>query len=176
MHIDVSAILKAIGPAASIIFAAWIFMGFVQQRYNSAVDRYRETIAQYRRTDVPDVRRANIREQIVLYKRRCEMMGAATMLGLIAAILLILTLVAGELDIIFPQTWVLQYFCAGSALVGFLLVIAAAVVILVETQITFRQLATELLDVPDLADSTGQEAGEVTGSTRTRGGLSFGHR
>ena len=176
MHIDVPAILQAIGPAASIIFAAWIFMGFVQQRYDAAVDRYRETIAQYRRTDVPDARRTNIRDQIILYKRRCELMALATILGLVAAILLILTLIAGELNIIFPATQPLKYVCACSALAGFALVIAAAVIIIVESRITFRQLATELLDVPDLADSTGQQAGAITGRTASRRGLSFIHR
>jgi hypothetical protein len=39
--LELSDVLKAIGPAASIIFAAWIFMGFLQQRYDAAVSRYR---------------------------------------------------------------------------------------------------------------------------------------
>ena len=32
MNFELSDVLKAIGPAASIIFAAWIFTGFLQQR------------------------------------------------------------------------------------------------------------------------------------------------
>jgi hypothetical protein len=40
-------ILKTIGSSAAIIFAAWIFMGFLQQRYDAAVDRYRSLIASF---------------------------------------------------------------------------------------------------------------------------------
>src|SRR5438270_5276009 len=98
MNIDASNILKAIGPAASIIFAAWIFMGFLQQRYDAAVDRYREIVAQYREPDIGDTRRTNIRDAIAIYKHRCELMTTATIIGLVAAILLILTLITGELD------------------------------------------------------------------------------
>jgi len=162
MNVDVSNILKSIGPAASIIFAAWIFMGFLQQRYDAAIDRYREIVAQYRHPDIGRVRRANIRDEIYTYKRRCELMTTATMVGLIAAILLILTLVAGELDILFPTFVPLKYISAGSALLGFLLVIAAAVLVMVEAALTYRQIATEVLDVEDLADSTGQRSGAVT--------------
>ena len=169
MIVDVANILKSIGPAASIIFAAWIFMGFVQQRYDAAFGQYREVIALYREDDVPDVRRTNVRDQVLAYKHRCELMARATMLGLFAAVLLITTLVAGELDIIFPHSGVLGYVSAGSALLGFLLVIAAAVVIILENRITFRQLESEVLDVPDLADGIGQRAGKITDSRRGLG-------
>jgi hypothetical protein len=37
---DLNEILKNIGPSAAIIFAAWIFMGFLQQRYDAAIDRF----------------------------------------------------------------------------------------------------------------------------------------
>src|SRR3978361_552843 len=87
MNFELSDVLKAIGPAASIIFAAWIFMGFLQQRYDAAIDRYREVVAQYRLPDMGDVRRANIRDEIARYKRRCELMTTATLVGLVAAIL-----------------------------------------------------------------------------------------
>ena len=35
MSFDVQSFLKAIGPSASIVFADWIFMGFLQQRYDT---------------------------------------------------------------------------------------------------------------------------------------------
>jgi hypothetical protein len=55
---------KAIGPAASIILAAWIFMGFLQQRYDAAVSRYRQAINDFRFGNHASDRRDNIRDQI----------------------------------------------------------------------------------------------------------------
>jgi hypothetical protein len=40
MTFELKDILTAIGPNASIVFAAWIFMGFLQQRYSVALERY----------------------------------------------------------------------------------------------------------------------------------------
>jgi hypothetical protein len=40
--------LKAIGPPASIIFAARILMGVLQQRYDAVISRYREAISDFR--------------------------------------------------------------------------------------------------------------------------------
>lgn len=166
MNFDLTNVLKAIGPAASIIFAAWIFVGFLQQRYNSAVDRYRSAIAQYRDGGMSDERRGNIRDQVSTYKRRCELMNWANIIGVVSAILLILTLITGELDIIFPNASPLKYISAGSALAGFALVIVASVLVVIESTITHRQLDSELLDVPDLARTTGQKAGDITHQKR----------
>lgn len=159
MDFDLSNILKSIGPAASIIFAAWIFMTFLQQRYDSTVDRYREQIEKFRSAEMSDDRRGNIKDQILVYKRRCELMSRANLIGLISAILLILTLVLGELDIIFPGWTVLKDMSAVAIFMGFSLVILATVFVIVEGSITHRQFDSELLDVPDLAQSTGQDYG-----------------
>jgi hypothetical protein len=172
MNFELADILKAIGPSASIIFAAWIFVGFLQQRYDSAVERYRAIIGQYRTGDISDERRGNIRDQVSIYRRRCELMNSANIIGIISAMMLILTLIAGELDVIFPSVSALKYVSAGSALIGFVLVIAAAALAIVESSITHRQLDGELLDVPDLAQSTGQEFGDITHQERRgRSGL-----
>jgi hypothetical protein len=68
-------------------------------------------------------------------------------------------LMLGELDIILPGVPLLKYVSAGSALLGFGLVIVATLFVIVEGSITHRQLDSELLDVPDLAQSTGQAPG-----------------
>lgn len=166
MNIDLPNILKAIGPAASIVFAAWIFMGFLQQRYDSAVERYRDMVEKCRNGDVPDMRRDNIEDQVLAFRHRCELMAHANLVGLISAMLLILTLILGELDIIFPDVKILAYLGAGSALIGFALVIVAAGFVVREGFITRRQLISELLDVPDLAKGTGRSPGAITDSNR----------
>lgn len=163
MNLDLPNILKSIGPAASIVFAAWIFMGFLQQRYDSAINRYRDTIDKYRSDErLSDARRDNIRDQVMVYRRRCHLMSRANLAGLFAAILLILTLIAGELDIIFPNEKALAYTGAGAALLGFALVIVAAGFIVREGQITRRQIDSEFLDVEDLAKSAGRRPGSIT--------------
>lgn len=161
MTFDVSNMLKAIGPAASIIFAAWIFMGFLQQRFDTAMGRYQTAVEAFRSEGIPEDRRYNIKQQILTYKRRCELMSRANIVGLSAAILLIVTLIAGEVDILVPSLPLVGYLCAASALIGFALVIVATVYVVVEGSITHRQIVSELLDVPDLARSSGLEPGRA---------------
>lgn len=149
-------VLKAIGPNASIIFAAWIFMGFLQQRYDSAIDRFRESVGDYRSNDNPDERAGNLKDQILTYVHRCRLMGWATLVGLLAAILLIGSLILGALDVIVPHNRVIAGAGIAASLGGFGLVIVAAVIVILEGRIVHRQLDDELRDVPELADHAGR--------------------
>ena len=154
MNFELGDVLKLIGPAASIVFAAWIFMGFLQQRYDSAVDRYRSMIAESREPQgLSDVRRSNIRDELVTYQRRCRVMMLACDVGLVSAVLLITTLIAGELDIIFTGVALFKYASAISAAIGLGLVIVAAGLVFFESSLSRRQLQKEGLDVPDVAEA-----------------------
>src|SRR3954469_25278570 len=97
-------ILKTVGGSAAIIFAAWIFMGFLQQRYDAAVERYRAMIDEYRSGNASAARCDNIREQVQIYKRRCVLMSYSNFLGLTSAIFLLVTIMLGELVVVFPKT------------------------------------------------------------------------
>jgi hypothetical protein len=79
-------LLKALGPTASLIFAAWIFLSFLQSRYTTAYEHYRSFIDESRQHPNRHRRRESLRDQILEYKRRCEQMRRATNLGVIAAI------------------------------------------------------------------------------------------
>ena len=168
MNLDLANVLKVIGPAASLIFAAWIFVGFLQTRYDAAVERYRDIIEKYRTSDLSGSRKANLVDQIVHYKRRCELMSKATGCGLVSAILLIFTLISGGLALTFPDVLILKFLSAGAALIGMLLVIAGTVIVILEGRIIYRQIQSELLDVPDLAESIGQKAGAINDPNRER--------
>src|ERR1700712_916899 len=87
-------LLEAIGPTASLVFAAWIFLSFLQSRYVAAFERFRELTDEYR-NGVEGRRGQSIRTQIQLYRRRCDWMRWATNLGVISEILLIATLILG---------------------------------------------------------------------------------
>lgn len=87
-------------------------------------------------------------------------MNYACMVGLISAILFLLTLIAGELDAIIPHIAVLAMIGSITAFGGLALVIVGAVLIIMEASYAHRQLDAELLDVPDLA-KTGQQPGMV---------------
>jgi hypothetical protein len=80
-------LLEAIGPTASLIFAAWIFLSFLQARYTTANERYRSLLDEFRQHTSQDARRSSLRDQITEYKRRCEQMRLATNMGVSAAIL-----------------------------------------------------------------------------------------
>jgi len=148
--VQLADVLKAVGPNASIIFAAWIFMGFLQQRYDNAVDRYRQSVADYRAHDHEENRAGNLREQILLLRRRCRLMGRSVLIGLIAAILLITSLIFGALDVIVPHVAAITTGGVVTALAGFVLVIVAAGYVIVEGRIVGRQIDDELRDVDDL--------------------------
>lgn len=153
--VQLSDVLKAIGPNASIVFAAWIFMGFLQQRYDAALDRYREAVGDYR-SNGHDVGRAeNLKAQVLAYRRRCRLMSRASTIGLAAAILLIGSLIFGALDVILPQSATLTVLGVATAIGGFVLVIVAAFIVIAEGRVVERQIDDELRDVPELAEEAG---------------------
>jgi hypothetical protein len=162
MDIELSSVLKAIGPGASIVFAAWLFMSYLQQRYSAAFDRYREMAENYRSRQGSEDRRANIKNQINIYRKRCMLMGPASTLGLCSAIVLTLTLIIGEFNVIFQKVKFLEISGSVLALIGLLLVIVASSIVIWEGFISRKQLDSEILDDPDLAYGTGQKPGKMT--------------
>lgn len=166
MKFELNDVLSAIGPSASIVFAAWIFMGFLQQRYTAAYERYRSLIEDCRNGGLSGPRRGNVKDQVMLYKRRCELMRAATNIGLTAAILLITTLIASAVNSVFSGLTLPKYLGAGCAVAGLALVIVATALVIVENSIIQRATDSELLDVPDLAHGTGQYDGDITDPNR----------
>jgi hypothetical protein len=152
--IKLTDVLEAIGPNASIVFAAWIFMGFLQQRYDSAADRYRGAVGDFRSSDHEDERARNLKDQIVTYRHRCQLMTRATLLGLIAAMLLIASLIFGALSVLLPDVTLITVCGVFTSIAGFVLVIAAALIVVMEGKIVRRQIDDELRDVPELANLT----------------------
>jgi hypothetical protein len=150
MDFELKDVLDAVGPTASLIFAAWIFLSFLQQRYVAAYENYRKLIAEYRGLGGSHERRASLGEQIVQYKARCELMRKATNVGVCAAILLIMALVAGALHVMF-ELQLLKYASAAFALLGLLTVAAAAVFVLRENTGIRATMDSDLSDLHDLA-------------------------
>jgi uncharacterized membrane protein YraQ (UPF0718 family) len=153
--LHLSDVMKAIGPNASIVFAAWIFMGFLQQRYDGAISRFQKAVGDYRSNDHEEERSGNLKDQILTYVQRCKMMRWATLVGLVSAILLIASLIFGALDVIVPNNPVISIIGTICAIAGFVLVIVATIIVIAEGTIMHRQLQDEVRDVPDLADEAG---------------------
>ena len=162
--VQLSDVLKAIGPNASIVFAAWIFMGFLQQRYDAALGRYQQAVGDYRSEGHDAGRADNLKAQVLSYRRRCRLMSRASLIGLVAAILLISSLILGALDIIVPQSATLTVLGVATAIGGFVLVIVAAFIVIAEGRIVVRQIDDELRDVPNLADGAGGGSGKDVGN------------
>jgi hypothetical protein len=140
-------VLEAVGPTAGLVFASWIFLSVLQQRYVSAYERYRALVSEYREKDPEGQRRRSLETQIRNYKRRCECMKRATNVGVVAAILLILTLVAGALNVMLPELGFIKYAGAACALLGLLLVIVGAVMVILENGLLQRSIDSELSDL-----------------------------
>lgn len=153
--VQLSDVLKAIGPNAAIVFAAWIFMGFLQQRYDGALDRYRQAVGDYRSNKHDATRADNLKNQVLAYRHRCRLMSRATLIGLLAAILLISSLIFGGLDVMVPKSIIITICGIATTMGGFVLVIVAALIVIVEGRVVKRQIDDELRDVSDLAEEAG---------------------
>src|SRR4051794_21456377 len=155
MDLNLKGVLDAVGPTAGLIFASWLFLSFLGQRYAAGYERYRALISEYRDQEGRSPRHKLLGEQILLYKRRCEQMKIATNLGVLAAMFLITTLVAAALVAIFPAAELLKYVSAASSIVGLLLVLAGACIVMRENTLIQHALDGELADIPELAKEAG---------------------
>jgi hypothetical protein len=147
---ELKALLQAIGPTASLIFAAWIFLSYLQQRYSAAYDRYRNLIEEFRKHREQDQRHHSVLEQILEYKRRCQQMRLATQLGLLAAILLIGSIISAALSVIGGDAAAFKYLSAALAIFGLLMVIWAAVLVMIENWRLQLIIESDLSDIPEL--------------------------
>ena len=48
MDFELKEVLNTAGPTATLVFASWIFLTYLNQRYISAYYRYRSLISEYR--------------------------------------------------------------------------------------------------------------------------------
>jgi hypothetical protein len=150
MDFELKDFLEALGPSASLIFAAWIFLSFLQSRYTAAYERYRALISEYREGVEDDKRRHSIRDQILLYKQRVEQMRKATNIGVIAAILLIATLVTAGLNVMLGELPLFKYMSSLCALTGLVLVAIAAAYVIRENTLIQNALEQEPADLGDI--------------------------
>jgi hypothetical protein len=149
-HFDLKDLLQAIGPTASLIFAAWIFLSYLQQRYSAAYDHYRKLIAEFRQHREEDARHRSLLQQILEYKRRCQQMQLATQVGLIAAILLITSIISAALSVITDDSATFKYLSAALAIVGLSMVIWAAIMVMIENRRLQLIIESDLSDLPEL--------------------------
>src|SRR4051812_3934624 len=122
MQFQLSDVLKAIGPTASIIFAAWIFLSFLQARYDAAIQRYRDLLDAYRKGGRGSGSADRVKREIEVYARRCTLMSWAISVGLVSAMLFLATLIGGALDVMFPHTSAIIVVSAIAGVLGFALV------------------------------------------------------
>jgi hypothetical protein len=170
MEFSMKDLMEAIGPSASLIFASWLFLSFLQTRYNSAYDRYRALIQERRerlRTaddqapEDADRHQRSVKEQIALYRRRCEQMRHATNIGVLAAILLIVTILCSGLQVVAPQLGMLRYVAAAGALLGLGLLVLAAAFVIAENVLIRHAMNDEAADLPESRESQSPGAWRV---------------
>lgn len=141
-------VLEVVGTTASLVFASWLFLSLLQQRYSSGFDRYRELVEMYRK-GLEGPRKQVVREQILLYKVRIRYMRYSTNLGLGAAVLLILSLMMGALEAMVGGDLV-KYAGTVCVLLGLAMVIVAALLMAAENLLIVKAIDSELTDIADL--------------------------
>jgi hypothetical protein len=162
MPFQLADVLMALGPNAAIIFAAWIFLSFLQARYDSAVDRHRMLVETYRGSELGAERRKAVKRQIEVYTRRCTLMSHAVTIGLVSATLFLLTMIGSGLDVIMPDKPFIGIVTSIAALVGFGLVIVAAVLVIMENAGTPGQIREELQDIEDVSGRSSARSAKLT--------------
>lgn len=146
-------VMQAVGPNASLVFASWIFMTFLQGRYSSAYELYRKMIDDLRENRADGQRRKTIHDEIILYRERLNRMRRATNLGLYAAILLLATLILSGLDVVFGRPAFLKYVGTLCVVVGLALIIWSAALVIVENRMLKMAFDREGDDLADLRDA-----------------------
>lgn len=141
-------VMEAVGPSAALAFAAWLFLQLLQQRYSAAYTRYRELVDSFR-NGIEGKRGEVIKDEIMLYRKRVIYMLYATNVGMVAAILLLLALISSAVDAVFKLDW-LKYIGAPGIVLGFLLVAAACVIVIVENSLIKKPIEAELDDLDEL--------------------------
>jgi hypothetical protein len=150
MSYNFSDLLKAVGGNAALVFAAWIFMTYLQGRYTAAFTVYRDLISSYRGGKLGDLERKSAAGEIRLYRRRCQLMMRATNVGMVSAIFLITALLVGAADVMFPGVPALKYIGTACVACGLVAVIISAVLVVVENTAVSDALDAELQTVPGL--------------------------
>jgi hypothetical protein len=156
MDFQLKDILQTAGPTAALVFASWMFLQLLTQKFTSTFSQYRALIAEYRSADVSDQRRQHLGEQIPVYKRRCEQMQRATVIGVVAAILLIFTLLAATVETIFGGDLpVLKYAGAAASVLGLSALLWAAVYLILENKSVVATVISEMKDLPSVSMRSG---------------------
>jgi hypothetical protein len=151
MAFEMKDVLGAVGPNAGLVFASWIFMQFLQTRYGNAYERYRTLINDIRDDKVDGKRRQNIHDEVILYRRRINRMSKATNLGLYAAMLLLVTMISGPLDVVLGSPPFLKYVAAACSIAGLALIIWSATLVVSENKLIDMPLDRETDDLPEFA-------------------------
>lgn len=156
MDFQLKDVMGAIGPNASIIFASWIFMGFLETRYSNAYNRYRSLIDSYR-DGLDGARKDIIRGEIKMYRKRVDVMRQATNLGMYAAIMLISSIIVAALEPIVGHLPFLKYAGTVLSIGGLALLIWSAGKVVHENTLIRQAIGAEVKDIAELADDSGEE-------------------
>lgn len=114
-------------------------------------DRYRALIDEFRKhPDSDDPHRASTGDQVRLYRKRVEQMRLATNTGVIASMLLVVTMLAGAMVVMFPQLSVLSYVGAATMVIGLVLLLIAASFVVRENAMIRHAMENEISDLPEL--------------------------
>lgn len=82
MELNIKEVLNTAGPTMRLVFASWIFLQHVNQRYSASHGRSRALISELRNHANQDVRHLSIQQQALKYKRRRQCLRTATNISL----------------------------------------------------------------------------------------------
>jgi hypothetical protein len=150
MNFELKDVIQAVGPNASLVFASWIFMSFLESRYSNAYTLYRKMIDDLRENKAEGARRKTIYDEIVVYRQRLNRMRLATNLGLYAAILLLGTLILSGLNVVFGSPAFLKYIGVVSVVVGLALIMWSASLVIIENKMLKMPLDRDGDDLDEL--------------------------
>jgi hypothetical protein len=144
VEVDLKDVLNAAGPTATLLFASWIFLGYLNSRLSDSQKRFNDH----------DARHKSIYDQIKQNRKRCDLLFLATNDALRGAYFMFATIATGIISIATQQPpWlcIFNLCCALSGLVFLVLSVGKA---LAENKLLHQSITSEVADVPEFADKS----------------------
>jgi len=151
MSFDLKEVLNTAGPTATLVFASWLFLQLVTMRFEGVTQRYEKLVEELRAGHCDRRRKDSLLALINLHRKRCEHMQRAMNLGLVAAMLLVASLLLAALYLTMG-TAVLKLATLVASLTGLTLIIAGSALVILESNLGMKTLVRQFDDVPELAD------------------------
>jgi hypothetical protein len=138
------------GATIGVIIANAILLSTLSANYVAIAGSYHAFSSEYRSGGFSEQRGTSLREQICLYKKRIDCARRGCSILCVALLVFLIAVSCASLGVIFPAVVAIKILCALTLFLGLFLMGCAAALMLMETQLSQRSIASETTDLGGL--------------------------